>query len=719
MLNGDRPLIDPDKDQLGYKSISMHIAKAICKMSPPEGLVIGLYGDWGAGKSTVLNFIEEYIGREPVQTNKPIVIRFNPWWFSGREDLARLFLEQFALNLNGSSRHLKNAGKLLKKLANSVAECPIPVNFGGLGVSVNTKEVAKAVGDHLDKKEDIPELKEAISKCIDSSKKRLVILVDDIDRLSAEEIRQLFGVIKAIGDFRNVVYLLAFDKNVVTNALSVVQGVSGYDYLEKIVQVPFELPLPNVYGLRQFLLVGLQRIFENTDEGRFDRFYFGNVLHSGVLHFLQTPRDVVRLLNTLSVSFPAVSEDVNPVDFIAVESLRVFMPQVYENIRNNKNYFVGLGDRDRFASLSLDKLKEYHDGWISKIDYADREQVKELVKRIFPKLESVWGNMSYSSEYLRKWRKAYNVCSPDRFDVYFCFGVPAGTITRAQIESVLTSLEDRDFVCSEIVKFAEIKTPVGTTLIPQLLEQMLDHAEEIKHDQVVVLLWALFQIGDDIVKKEDDPKQLFEFSVHLRFAWLFLELFKKLDAVARYEVLKDAMIDGKALHAMVHIIQIFGRAYGKYANGGRSSDAETFVTIEQLRELEEISCRKIKDAVHARDSKVYRWLPSLLPFYHSNVSGVEFEKLMQLILQDQNALLGLLEACTRTVHSSTTGDKVSRESIIFDRKDLGKMIDLGKINEVLEKHFPNLSIEQRKTAEFVVAELKKTENEGESDYDED
>lgn len=716
MLNGDRSLIDPDKDQLGYKSISMHIAKAICKMSPPEGLVIGLYGDWGAGKSTVLNFIEEYIGREPVQTNKPIVIRFNPWWFSGREDLARLFLEQLALKLDGgASQCLKKAGKLLKRLANSVAECPVPLNFGGFGVSVKSKEVAMAIGDYLGKKEDIPELKRKISECIDLSKERLVIFVDDIDRLSSEEIRQLFGVIKAIGDFRNVVYLLAFDKKVVTSALGVVQGVSGYDYLEKIVQVPFEIPLPDVYGLRQLLLVGLQRIFENSDEGRFDQVYFGNVLHSGVLHFLQTPRDVVRLLNTLSVTFPAVAEDVNPVDFIAIESLRIFVPQVYENIRSNKDYFVGLGDRDRFAIPSLDKLTEYHDGWINKIDDADRDPVKDLVKRIFPKLESVWGNISHTSEHLKKWRKAYRVCSPDRFEVYFCFGVPDGTMTHAQIQSVLSTLADRDLVCSEIVKFADIRTPVGKTLIPQLFEQMLDHVDEIKKDEAAVLLWALFQIGDDIVKPEDNPKQLFEFSVHLRFAWLFLELFRKMDLVSRYEVLKNAMIDGKALHAMVHIIQIFGPAHGRYITGGRSSDPEIFVTIEQLGELEEISCRKIKDAVHTRDSKIYRWLPSLLPFYQSNVEKAEFEKLSQQILQDQNALLGLLEACTKTVHSSTTGDKVSRESIIFDRKGLGKMIDLGKINEVLEKHFPNLSIEQRKTAEFVVAELKKTEN----DCDED
>src|SRR5215471_13391993 len=94
----DRPGINPNTDdKLGYASFAKNLAISISQISPTGGLVIGLYGAWGLGKSTVLNFVEYEI--QGSRRLKPTIVRFNPWWFCGQEDLTHAFFNQLVATL--------------------------------------------------------------------------------------------------------------------------------------------------------------------------------------------------------------------------------------------------------------------------------------------------------------------------------------------------------------------------------------------------------------------------------------------------------------------------------------------------------------------------------------------------------------------------------------------------------------------------------------------
>lgn len=94
ILSADKPLSDPKDDKLGYAPFAKNLAESICKMSPPDGLVIAVYAPWGLGKSTLLNFIIHYLKQKPEQ-EQPIIVPYNPWWFSGQEDLTKSFLSNY------------------------------------------------------------------------------------------------------------------------------------------------------------------------------------------------------------------------------------------------------------------------------------------------------------------------------------------------------------------------------------------------------------------------------------------------------------------------------------------------------------------------------------------------------------------------------------------------------------------------------------------------
>src|SRR5262249_23060290 len=139
----------------------------------------------------------------------------------------------------------------------------------------------------------------------------------------------------------NVIYVLAFDREAAAQSLSTQFAGLGARYLEKIIQVQFDLPHSRRDSLQRMFSERLQRLLAGVprdllDERRLDRLY-----HDAISPLLTMLREVVRLLNAVSVTLPAIEREVNPVDFLGVEVLRLYLPKVYEVLRREALHFVG------------------------------------------------------------------------------------------------------------------------------------------------------------------------------------------------------------------------------------------------------------------------------------------------------------------------------------------------------------------------------------------
>ena len=168
----------------------------------------------------------------------------------------------------------------------------------------------------------IDQKREVLVNALQNQEKKILVTIDDIDRLTKEEIRQIFKLVKSVANFPNVVYLLAFDEHVVAQALEDGQAISGKEYLKKIIQAPFELPRPEKSGLESFLCKRLDLLLTQVPQERFDQQRWYTILRSGILYYINTPRDIIRLMNTFNVTYQCVHNEVNPVDFVAIETLR-------------------------------------------------------------------------------------------------------------------------------------------------------------------------------------------------------------------------------------------------------------------------------------------------------------------------------------------------------------------------------------------------------------
>lgn len=582
-LSADSPLKHPDEDELGYARFAEQLARVVLHMAPNDGLVMSINGSWGAGKSTILNFMLHYL--EQVQEDKrPIVIRFNPWWFSGREDLTRLLIGQIRASLGD-----KDYGDLKGKLA----------DFADLASKIPGlpgREVGEFFADKLRGAPDLVTLKEKIDNLLLSQTRKILVLVDDIDRLTSNEVHDLFRAIKATANFSNIIYLLAFDAKVVIEALEQGFVASGQQYLEKIIQVPFELPHPDKVVLRQLLFSRLNQIISDTPEHLFDQMYWKNIYFDGIDYFISTPREIVRLINVLQSTYPAVKGEVNPVDFIAVEALRVFRPEIYNVVRENENILtrasVSLSERN-----SVETYREIRESWINQAPEVDRGAVKRLLARLFPEFDGLFTNTRYSSESLSAWRRQLRICSPDIFSTYFRFSVSEDTVTASELQLLLNTAQDTSEFGSKLVRYTSQKRRDGTTKLLAVLERLEDYTRsDIPTENIEPIICALFRVGDDLLKAVDERRGMFGFGNEIRISRIVYQLLSRLEEEQRFQILYKAIDEGEALSLSEDKISVLGQQHGKFTDSEPEPESERIINSEHLEALEQLVLSKIRQA---------------------------------------------------------------------------------------------------------------------------
>jgi predicted KAP-like P-loop ATPase len=664
----DNPLENPADDRLGYAPFAKSLAEAICKFNDDEGLVFALFAPWGSGKTTCLNFIQYYIDAEK-EEEKPLIVRFNPWWFSGHGDLLNQFFKEFRAVL-GKKDNLKNLINKLIGFGEIISEIPEPTGVG------------KYLGKILPAFKQIQEkqaweIKEEIAEEIRKQGVRILIIIDDIDRLSADEIVTIFRVIKAVANFPGTSYLIAFDKSIVVRALKRVQKVSGEDYLEKIIQVPFDMPLPDKIFVRRLFFETLDKVFAGTPEDLFDQTYFGNVFWDGIDHFLKTVRNVKRLTNALKITYPSVAGEVNPVDFMAIETIRIFLPEVYYLIRSNPEMFSGHSDKKGLFGPGIEKIKPFHNDWLNRQPDDDKETVKKLMLRIFPKLRAVFDNTNYGPGWESTWRKQLRICSPDIFPVYFKFAIPEGQISNTEMKAFLALAENVDAFSNLLLELVKQHCLDGKTRTGVFLERMEDYTEqEIPKDHIKNILQSLFDVGDQLLVPEDETRGFFEFGNDVRIGQIMFQLLKRSDTQQeRFEILKEVLTNGTALSTIVREISALGRQHGKLGTDA-DDEKERLVEAQHLEELEQIGLKKIKDAAASGNLINLRNFADLLYRWKEWENEEAPRKWIESdLFTTDEGLVDFLVGFLSKTYIHALGDHVSRSKWRLDPKVLGPFIN--------------------------------------------
>lgn len=491
------PIKSAEEDLLDRVGFSKLLARALAEYPQQSSLVVALYGDWGAGKSSALNLCFKELEEREVE-DRPLVVRFNPWWYSNTGELLMRFFEQLGEEIGQRvDKGNEEAGRSIEQKLSRYGRLLTPLGglvdlAGGAGAgTVIARILEQGIQTVLSDADegtaaDVRDLRDDISQILVEYGRPVIVAIDDIDRLSGEEIRDVFKLVKATANFSNTRYLLAFDKETVVDALRDVQGPRGEAYLEKIVQISFRLPQPTQGQLVGLLTQGIEEILDrqenlSEEEMREAKERLDGLTYSGFGELWKNMRQVNRFLNSFSFVLPPVAGEVNLADFLSLEALRIAVPEVYEKIvRGYELLAASTPEEDsplRNLPASEDRSPEVDEATKTEVDAIceaapepARSMVRELLEELFPRVRDAMHGTddrygpTFRDEQIVKqaWIGEKRVCMPEFFRVATSWSLSPSIIPSAEAEQ-LVGIEDSDELREALLAYRKDLRP-GITL---------------------------------------------------------------------------------------------------------------------------------------------------------------------------------------------------------------------------------------------------------------
>ena len=654
----DGPISRTKEDKLKRSGLAKKLAEIVCSRRNKESYVIGIDGPWGSGKTSFLNLILEEIPQD-----KFSIYRFNPWVLGSHENLVKSFLKGLADILSTSLPWHSRGYAHFKKYTQEVTSASISVPHLPLGLTVSKNETT------------LEKLKKDINKKIEASGKTILIVVDDLDRLDPEDIRIVMKTIKAIADFEHTIFLVAYDRSIIASYLNQTEhGFLGNEYLKKIINVNYYLPIPDQGDVWEILFSNLNELLKKhfgTDD--VDNRRWGEIFHGGIDKFLINIRDIKLLLNSLDITLPALSmSDVNPVDVVAIETLRVFVPEIYGKIAGNRDLFAGgiLDVFDQPRNEKKDRVQEV----INLAPEDKRPAAKTILKHLFPRTDST----GYGGEWEEIWIKEKRVCSHEKFPFYFQFGIPTGSISDAELSSFIDSLKAG--MTQEQIKELLLAYDRDKKL-DKFLARVPGSISGLAKQAVENLILAFWELEESLIY-EDRVDNDFLFDLSTRFMRASYHSIKtNIQKIERVQFLKDVTEKTTALFTPVRILAVIKDEIEKKGNSG-----EILVAEENINDIKEQGLTLIKK----NQNKLLGYPRVLFILYRweqfGDPDGVK--EWLDTKLTQQN-VIKFLSGATHSVSSSNEGIKTE-----ISHSDMTHFNILEKIQGFLDK----LSDEEKENA---------------------
>lgn len=675
----DEPIRSSSQDKLNRTGFAAELARAIMGFEGTDSVVVGVHGRWGTGKSSLLNLLAEQLDKASGQP--PLIFRFNPWGFSDQEQLTARFFGELAafLKLHVSipslvsvSDNVEEYGELLSPLARFL----FPRAAEALGTG--WKWYRRYLNPTRPK--TVAELKARINSGLREANRKLIIMIDDIDRLDAGEIRQSFQLVKLNANFSNTVYVVAFDKGLVVTALKDVAPGRAGEYLEKIVQVSFNLPPISESTLTDIIVRNFNELIEAFSIPKVDDHRFANMFASGFRNLFKTIRDVNRYFNVFRFALGLMWHDTDFVDLAAIQAVALFCPEISQQIQDNSDLFKGGWSTSEQTRQTKENLQPRYDSIFEVVHGSLRESLISLCKFLFPKMEHVYGALhsTYGSDWESNWSKHKRIASSKYFPYYFQLAVPDTDVRQSELDAAIQE-------ASSVGEFAEcLRRYRNSKRFAAFVDLLRERLSSLPHEKRLIVLGSIFVVGDEI---ETDGFLLFGLvSEYLRFGmWLLLDVLDSLGP-AKFECLRKAMWDGSTVFTTSDTTAMFDRVVQGNPDSARLKSRYPELTDADVRDMKSCTISKIEQA--AQDGKLasvpqlaavlYRWQQWGNP---DRAKGW----VTSTLLKSPAGAARMVEAFARTISAMSSSDRAPRVRLAISLKDIGAFADVGQLADLLSR----------------------------------
>lgn len=655
-LQSDEPIANEDADSLERKNLAESIASRILSRDKSACMVVGISGPWGSGKTSLLNLVHGQLHDEADKKKGILLLRFNPWsYFSIDQIIAAFFRDlRSTLSLIDKKELVGKIGDALEKLA--VALIPlsmVPSLQPAATVSLVISPIAKMMMNAA-KSKPLADIKKDLNGYLQEAGVHLIILIDDLDRAEPECVRLMLQLIRMNADFSNTTYVLAFDRDRTARALSTAVGGTdedGLDYLGKMIQVPFDLPILEALRLQVEVVQAADPFFEIVDKDVDQMRRLREVIDAGFYELFDNVRDAKRFANALAVTLPLVWDEVNPVDFAVLEALRLRCPTLHAQLHKNRWLLLS---EPRSLEESLRELlcdyepdreahKKAHCSLLDHVTRGERAGAETLLKTLFPQLARLSdSSSSWDQPIDTRWGRERLICSGDHFDSYFFLSPGMRSVSEQELNTALSLTDDREALGKKLLDLDK------EGKAEQMLQRFSMRAEDLSPTQIEVAIRALLDVGDHFSgrgQRDPDPESALRMSHSLSMLTRAID-----DRVVLKGVLERSIESGRGIYSVA-----------------RFTDSVVDITFygvsvlsdEDQGKLKQLACQRIRRAAEEGELLQAPW--SVFILFHWK----EWEKdptrpgsFIKEKVQTDFGLLEVVEAFVRTVrsYSSVSGD---------------------------------------------------------------
>ncbi len=368
----DWPISEKEQDILNLSSEAMVIAKDLKELDNSKTCSLAISAPWGAGKTSFLNMVIDEINRDSFEC-----LVFNPRDSKSYQVIQEDFFQALACLL---SKYNSSCNRLLKDY---MASLQLIDNRGIVEKLLNFYRI-------WDKKS----LKNTIKEALRKIPKRILVVIDDFDRLSKDEIMEVLKLIDSNAAFNNLIFLTAFDKVQVNRILGTDYQTGDACFVDKFFDIEFVLPSRPYLYISRYLENEMVK-FLNADDR--EKLSIQNWIDndSAILNtYLPTLRDVKRFINLVVLDYVYVKDEVDLTDFLRLHLVKYKYPERYSEIHRFKYVERAVPLHNRSAIYLQENLDNNLD-------------IYNVLVKLFPNKDETLGN---------RYRR---ICMPNSFEFYF------------------------------------------------------------------------------------------------------------------------------------------------------------------------------------------------------------------------------------------------------------------------------------------------------------
>ena len=360
-----------DLKEFGGDLYAAVIVNKLLNTKVDEAYALGISGSWGSGKTQFLKNIMNYL------EGRAVVIEYNPWLASSASMIITNFFEQLSSEFGIKTKNQIN--KYVSQLVES-------------NVGIASYSIIKFVKSFVSENIHISDVRKQISHEISAKEKPFVIIIDDMDRLEKDEILEVLRLIRSTANFKNMYYLVTYDKEYVVSSLNDCKVSNANKYLDKIFNLEIKLPVPSKEYLMDMLIEEFETQAKDLDIFVLTRIRNQMTLSSlDISKYLRNFRDIKRFVNLLCsdleyVVLSGYSKEIDIMEFFLLELLYYTDSKSYKALSDEPSKFFQI-EKDsvskivytyKYTDTQLDKTQNLIKSLFNKKDSYDRLSIQLL-----------------------------------------------------------------------------------------------------------------------------------------------------------------------------------------------------------------------------------------------------------------------------------------------------------------------------------------------------